>query len=138
MPAEIAVADTIGVGVPTQVHDVVGAVAAVAPGVPLRIHLHNTRNTGYANAVAALEAGVSALDASTCGIGGCPFAPNATGNIATEDLLYCLDRMGVETGVALDRWWRPGSGSASGSARRCPHCSARPVRFRHRIARCPP
>jgi hydroxymethylglutaryl-CoA lyase len=102
MPDEIAVADTIGVGVPTQVHDVVGAVAAVAPGVPLRIHLHNTRNTGYANAVAALEAGVSALDASTGGIGGCPFAPNATGNIATEDLLYCLDRMGVETGVATE------------------------------------
>jgi hydroxymethylglutaryl-CoA lyase len=100
-PAEIALADTIGVGVPTQVTGLVGAVRSIAPGVDLRCHFHNTRNTGYANAVAALDAGVSTLDASLGGIGGCPFAPAATGNIATEDLVYLLDRMGVDTGMDL-------------------------------------
>src|SRR5690606_20870503 len=68
---------------------------------PLRCHFHNTRNTGYANALAAVDAGVSALDASSGGIGGCPFAPRATGNIATEDLQYLLGRSGVETGLRL-------------------------------------
>ena len=100
-PDEIVLADTIGVGVPTQVTDLVGAVTAQAPGIPLRLHFHNTRNTGYANAVAAVTAGVGALDASTGGIGGCPFAPTATGNIATEDLIFLLHRMGIETGVDL-------------------------------------
>jgi hydroxymethylglutaryl-CoA lyase len=98
---EIALADTIGVGVPAQVRRLLAGVAEFAPGVRTRCHFHNTRNTGYANAIAALEAGVSALDASTGGIGGCPFAPAATGNIATEDLVYLLDRSGVATGVDL-------------------------------------
>ncbi|WP_107657004.1 hydroxymethylglutaryl-CoA lyase [Nocardia suismassiliense] len=101
-PGEIAVADTIGVGTPDQVRALVAGAAAIAPEVGLRCHFHNTRNTGYANAVAALEAGVRVLDASTGGIGGCPFAPAATGNIATEDLLYSLDRMGIETGVRIE------------------------------------
>lgn len=107
---EIALADTIGVGVPTQVRHLLAGAAALAPGVPLRIHLHNTRNTGYANALAAIEAGASVLDASLGGIGGCPFAPAATGNIATEDLVYMLDRMGIDTGlsaanlIAATRW----------------------------------
>jgi hydroxymethylglutaryl-CoA lyase len=100
---EIALADTIGVGVPAQVTRLVSGVAAVAPGARLRAHFHNTRNTGYANAVAALDAGVTVLDASTGGIGGCPFAPDATGNIATEDLVYLLDRSGIESGVELER-----------------------------------
>ncbi|MGH3342126.1 MAG: hydroxymethylglutaryl-CoA lyase [Carbonactinosporaceae bacterium] len=100
-PDEIALADTIGVGVPTQVRTLLGGAASIAPDVPLRCHFHNTRNTGYANAIAACEAGVSALDASAGGIGGCPFAPSATGNIATEDLLYLLHRSGVGTGVSL-------------------------------------
>lgn len=100
-PDEIALGDTIGVAVPPQVRDVVAAVAERAGGIPLRCHFHNTRNTGFANVVAALEAGVAALDASVGGIGGCPFAPAATGNIATEDLVYLLDRMGVEHGVSL-------------------------------------
>ncbi|UGQ13811.1 hydroxymethylglutaryl-CoA lyase [Yinghuangia sp. ASG 101] len=100
-PAEIALADTIGVGVPTQVAELVAAVRDIAPGVPLRCHFHNTRNTGYANAVAAVDAGVETLDASAGGIGGCPFAPAATGNIATEDLVFLLERMGVPTGVDL-------------------------------------
>lgn len=100
-PAEVALADTIGVGVPTQVVELVDTVREICPGVPLRGHFHNTRNTGYANAIAAVQAGVSALDASAGGIGGCPFAPTATGNIATEDLVYVLERMGIETGVKL-------------------------------------
>jgi hydroxymethylglutaryl-CoA lyase len=97
---EIALADTIGVGVPRDVHRLVSAVREVSD-LPLRCHFHNTRNTGYANAIAAVEAGVSALDASSGGIGGCPFAPNATGNIATEDLSYLLHRSGIETGLSF-------------------------------------
>ena len=98
-PDEIALADTIGVGVPPQVDVLADVAAAVAPGVPLRWHFHNTRNTGYANAFAALQRGAVALDASIGGIGGCPFAPAATGNLATEDLLYLLHRSGVRTGM---------------------------------------
>lgn len=100
-PDEIAVADTIGVAVPTQVTDVIGALSTALPTVRLRAHFHNTRNTGLANAYAAVEAGVRTLDASCGGIGGCPFAPNATGNIPTEDLVYMLQRMGLETGIDL-------------------------------------
>ncbi|TDQ48550.1 hydroxymethylglutaryl-CoA lyase [Actinorugispora endophytica] len=96
---EVALADTIGVGVPAQVVDLVRRVRAVADGAVLRCHFHNTRNTGYANALAAHGAGVRVLDASAGGFGGCPFAPAATGNIATEDLLYMLHRSGVATGV---------------------------------------
>jgi hydroxymethylglutaryl-CoA lyase len=101
-PDELALADTIGVGVPSQVHALVAAVREVAgPHVELRAHFHNTRNTGYANAWAAYEAGVRVLDASAGGIGGCPFAPNATGNVATEDLGYLLHSSGVGTGLDL-------------------------------------
>ena len=99
---EIAIADTIGVGVPTQVRALLDGVREVAPGVVTRAHFHNTRNTGFANAVAAYEWGVDWLDSSNGGIGGCPFAPAATGNIATEDLVYLLERMGVPTGLRLD------------------------------------
>ncbi|MEV0971204.1 hydroxymethylglutaryl-CoA lyase [Microtetraspora glauca] len=97
---EIALADTIGVGVPADVRRLAAAVREVSP-LPLRFHFHNTRNTGYANAVAALESGAVALDASAGGIGGCPFAPAATGNIATEDLAYLLHRSEIATGVDL-------------------------------------
>ncbi|MEJ2871832.1 hydroxymethylglutaryl-CoA lyase [Actinomycetospora sp. OC33-EN08] len=98
---EIAIADTIGVGVPTQVRTLLDGVREVAPDVITRAHFHNTRNTGFANAVAAYEWGVDWLDSSNGGIGGCPFAPAATGNIATEDLVYTLERMGVRTGLDL-------------------------------------
>ncbi len=101
-PLEIALADTIGVAVPTQVRDLVARVRAALPGTTLRCHFHNTRNTGIANAYAAVEAGVRVLDASIGGIGGCPFAPAATGNIPTEDLIYMLERMGIETGIDLE------------------------------------
>lgn len=95
---EIALGDTIGVAVPSQVTAVIGAVRA-AVDVPLRGHFHDTRNTAVANAVAAYAAGVTVLDASVGGAGGCPFAPNATGNVATEDLIYVFERMGIETGL---------------------------------------
>jgi hydroxymethylglutaryl-CoA lyase len=101
-PHEIALADTIGVGVPAQVTEIVARVREAVPGVGLRCHFHNTRNTGLANAYAAVQAGVATLDASLGGIGGCPFAPAATGNIPTEDLLYMLHRSGYETGVSLE------------------------------------
>jgi isopropylmalate/homocitrate/citramalate synthase len=97
---ELCLADTIGVAVPRQVRALVGDVAAL--GRPFGVHLHNTRNTGYANALAALEAGATLLDASVGGIGGCPFAPRATGNIATEDLVYLLRGEGIDPGVDLE------------------------------------
>lgn len=101
-PVELALADTIGVGVPAQVRDLFGALQeAFAGEMPLRAHFHDTRNTGIANASAALDAGVATLDASIGGIGGCPFAPNATGNIATEDLVYLLNRSGVSHDLML-------------------------------------
>lgn len=102
-PAEIALADTIGVGVPPQVRDIVGRVKDVIGDIPLRAHFHNTRNTGIANALAAVEAGVDVLDSSIAGLGGCPFAPKATGNIATEDLIYMMDRSHIGTGVDLEK-----------------------------------
>lgn len=100
-PVEIAVADTVGVAVPREVTMLVGTLREKLPDLPIRVHLHNTRNTGIANAWAAIEAGAATLDSTIGGIGGCPFAPKATGNIATEDLLYMLDRSGVSTGLDL-------------------------------------
>jgi len=102
-PFELALADTIGVATPKDVKDRVAAVKNAFPDVRLRLHLHNTRNTGFANAWAGIEAGASSLDASLGGVGGCPFAPKATGNIATEDLVYMLDRAGIRTNVSLDK-----------------------------------
>jgi hydroxymethylglutaryl-CoA lyase/(R)-citramalyl-CoA lyase len=99
-PDTLLFADTIGVGVPRQVKRLVPR--AVDLGVPVGGHFHNTRSTGYANGLAALESGATTLDASVGGLGGCPFAPNATGNIATEDLLYLLHGEGIETGIDLD------------------------------------
>ena len=99
--AEIALADTIGVADPWTVRRRVEAVRAVIGDTPLRLHFHDTRNTGLANAFAGVEAGVSILDASCGGLGGCPFAPEATGNIGTEDLVYMLERAGFETGYDL-------------------------------------
>lgn len=102
-PDELALADTIGVAVPSDVKQRLRLARELAgPDMPLRLHLHDTRHTGVANAVAAVESGVSTLDASIGGAGGCPFAPNATGNVATEDLVYLFDRMGVATGFVLE------------------------------------
>ncbi len=102
-PSEIALADTIGVGVPAQVSDLYGRLREFVPmEIPLRAHFHNTRGTGIANAWAAIQAGVSVLDASLGGLGGCPFAPRATGNIATEELIYLAERSGIDHGMDLD------------------------------------
>jgi hydroxymethylglutaryl-CoA lyase len=98
---EIAIADTIGVADPWTVRQRIEAVRAAAPDARLRMHFHDTRNTGLANAYASVEAGIDVLDASVGGLGGCPFAPNATGNIGTEDLVYMLERAGFETGYDL-------------------------------------
>ncbi len=102
---EVGMADTIGSGVPTQVSEIYGLVRdAVGPAVGLGFHLHNTRNTGFANAAAAAGEGVLFLDSSVGGLGGCPFAPKATGNIATEDLCFMLRNMGIETGIDIDAY----------------------------------
>ena len=99
---ELALADTIGVAVPSDVKARLGLARELAGSdMPLRVHLHDTRHTGVANAVAAVESGVATLDASIGGAGGCPFAPNATGNVATEDLVYLFDRMGIASGLDL-------------------------------------
>ena len=102
-PEEIALADTIGVGTPAEVTQLFGRLGALlGDTIPMRAHFHNTRGTGIANGWAAYQAGVRIFDASLGGLGGCPFAPRATGNIATEDLVYMMARSGVDTGIDLD------------------------------------
>ena len=100
---EIALGDTIGVADPWDVRKRIDAVRGAAPDARLRLHFHNTRNTAMANIHAAIESGVDVIDASVGGIGGCPFAPRATGNVATEDVVYMLERGGYETGLDLSR-----------------------------------
>ncbi len=100
-PREIALADTIGVGVPAQVADMVGRVRDAVDGLPVRVHFHNTRGSGIANVWAAVNEGAATVDASLGGLGGCPFAPGAAGNVATEDVVYLLERSGVATGLTL-------------------------------------
>jgi hydroxymethylglutaryl-CoA lyase len=100
---EIVLADTVGVAVPSDVEERIAVVREVGARGGLRAHFHNTRNTAVANVVAAVRSGVTAIDASLAGIGGCPFAPAATGNVATEDLVYTLERMGYPTGYDLER-----------------------------------
>ena len=99
---EVALADTIGVAVPVDVSALVARVRAEIAPLPVRVHLHNTRNTGLANMWAAVEAGAATIDSSLGGLGGCPFAPGAAGNIPTEDVVYLLERSGVSTGLDLD------------------------------------
>lgn len=100
-PVEIGLADTIGVGNPAQVTSLVGKVRAAVPGVPVRVHFHNTRGTGLANVWAAVQAGAVTVDAAIGGLGGCPFAPGAAGNVSTEDVVYMLERAGIGTGLDL-------------------------------------
>lgn len=101
-PDELALADTIGAGVPTQVADLFAGARERAPGISLRGHFHNTRNTALANIAAAIDTGVRVFDSSLGGVGGCPFAPKATGNVATEDVVYLVHEMGYDTGLDLD------------------------------------
>jgi hydroxymethylglutaryl-CoA lyase len=100
---EVAVSDTIGVAHPGQVSDVVEAVAARLPRRQIALHFHDTRGTALANVYAALERGIAVFDSSAGGLGGCPYAPGAAGNLSTEDLIYLLNGLGIETGVTLDR-----------------------------------
>ena len=100
---EVSVGDTIGVGTPLQVQGVIGMLLQVIPASKLAMHFHDTRGTALANTLAALEMGIATFDASAGGLGGCPYAPGASGNLATEDLVYLLDGLNVETGVNLDR-----------------------------------
>ena len=100
---EVSVGDTIGVGTPMQVQGVIGMLLQVIPPSKLAMHFHDTRGTALANTLAALEMGIATFDASAGGLGGCPYAPGASGNLATEDLVYMLDRMAIETGVDLNR-----------------------------------
>lgn len=100
-PREIALADTIGVGVPAQVSEMVGRVREAVGDLPVRVHFHNTRGTGIANVWAAVNEGAATVDASLGGLGGCPFAPGAAGNVATEDVIYMLEQSGIRTGVML-------------------------------------
>lgn len=100
-PREVALADTIGVGAPAQVAEMVGRVREAVDGLPVRVHFHNTRGTGIANAWAAVQEGAATVDASLGGLGGCPFAPSAAGNVATEDVVYMLEGSGVATGLDL-------------------------------------
>ena len=102
-PREIALADTIGVGGPAEVSEMVGRVRGAVGDLPVRVHFHNTRGTGIANVWAAVNEGAATVDASLGGLGGCPFAPGAAGNVATEDVVYLLERSGVSTGLALPR-----------------------------------
>jgi hydroxymethylglutaryl-CoA lyase len=99
---ELALADTIGVAAPSQVRDLFARARRAAPHAQLRAHFHNTRNTALANGLAAVESGVNVIDGSLAGVGGCPFAPGAAGNVPTEDLVYLFERMGLTTGVDLD------------------------------------
>src|SRR3546814_5860231 len=100
-PREIALADTIGVGVPTQVAEMIGRVREAVGSLPIRVHFHNTRNTGLANVWAAVTAGAATVDASLGGLGGCPFAPGGAGNVPTEYVAYLLERNGGRTGLDL-------------------------------------
>jgi hydroxymethylglutaryl-CoA lyase len=100
---EVSIGDTIGVGVPTQVHDVIGRLKQALPAASLAVHFHDTRGTALANVLASLEEGIAIVDSSAGGLGGCPYAPGASGNLASEDLLFMLQGMGIETGVDLAR-----------------------------------
>jgi hydroxymethylglutaryl-CoA lyase len=99
---EVAVSDTIGVAHPGQVWDVLDALLARVPADRVALHFHDTRGTALANVLAALQAGIATFDSSAGGLGGCPYAPGASGNLATEDLVYLLQGLGIETGIALD------------------------------------
>jgi hydroxymethylglutaryl-CoA lyase len=119
-PVEVAIADTIGVAGPGNVADLVARVRAAIQPVPVRVHFHNTRNTGLANVWAAVNAGAKTVDASLGGLGGCPFAPRATGNVPTEDVVYMLERSGYRTGLNIDRLIEASNWLAGGMGRELP------------------
>jgi len=134
-PVEIAIADTIGVASPREVADLVARVKAEIAPLPVRVHFHNTRNTGLANVWAAVNAGAGTVDASLGGLGGCPFAPRATGNVPTEDVVYMLERSGYRTGLDIDRLIEAAEWLAGGMGRELPGMLGRAGNFPSRAAR---
>ncbi|MBT8454030.1 MAG: hydroxymethylglutaryl-CoA lyase [Deltaproteobacteria bacterium] len=105
---QVSLGDTIGVGTPTQTEKILDLFATEVPVEQIALHLHDTRGTALANVLVGLQAGITAFDASVAGLGGCPYAPGAAGNLATEDLVYTLDGMGIETGIDLEKLWQAG------------------------------
>jgi hydroxymethylglutaryl-CoA lyase len=132
---EIAIADTIGVAVPGEVADLVTKVKQAIHPLPVRVHFHNTRNTGLANVWAAVNAGAATVDASLGGLGGCPFAPRATGNVPTEDVVYMLERSGYRTGLDIDRLIAASEWLAEGMGRELPGMLSRAGNFPRRTVR---
>ena len=128
-PVEIAIADTIGVAAPGSVADLVARVRTAIQPMPVRVHFHNTRNTGLANVWAAVNAGAKTVDASLGGLGGCPFAPRATGNVPTEDVVYMLERSGYRTGLNIDRLIEASQWLAGGMGRELPGMLSRAGNF---------
>jgi hydroxymethylglutaryl-CoA lyase len=128
-PIEVAIADTIGVASPREVADLVAKVKAAIEPLPVRVHFHNTRNTGLANVWAAVNAGAITVDASLGGLGGCPFAPRATGNVPTEDVVYMLERSGYRTGLDIDRLIAASNWLAGGMGRELPGMLSRAGNF---------
>jgi hydroxymethylglutaryl-CoA lyase len=134
-PVEVAIADTIGVAAPRDVADLVARVKAAIAPLPVRVHFHNTRNTGLANVWAAVNAGASTVDASLGGLGGCPFAPRATGNVPTEDVIYMLERSGYRTGLDLARVIETVTWLAGEMGRELPGMLSRAGNFPGQLAR---
>jgi len=134
-PVEVAIADTIGVASPREVADLVPKVMAAIKPLPVRVHFHNTRNTGVANVWAAVNAGATKVDASLGGLGGCPFAPRATGNVPTEDVVYMLQRSGYDTGLDVDRLIQASQWLTNGMGRELPGMLSRAGNFPARTAR---
>jgi hydroxymethylglutaryl-CoA lyase len=134
-PVEVAIADTIGVASPREVADLVPKVMAAIKPLPVRVHFHNTRNTGVANVWAAVNAGATTVDASLGGLGGCPFAPRATGNVPTEDVVYMLQRSGYRTGLDVDRLIQASQWLTNGMGRELPGMLSRAGNFPARTAR---
>ncbi len=130
---EVAIADTIGVAAPGEVADLVTQVREAIKPVPVRVHFHNTRNTGLANVWAAVNAGAATVDASLGGLGGCPFAPRATGNVPTEDVVYMLERSGWRTGLDVDRLIAASEWLSKGMGRELPGMLGRAGNFPVRI-----
>jgi hydroxymethylglutaryl-CoA lyase len=134
-PVEVAIADTIGVAAPRDVADLVTRVREAIAPLPVRVHFHNTRNTGLANVWAAVTAGATTVDASLGGLGGCPFAPRATGNVPTEDVVYMLERSGYHTGLDLDRVIEAAGWLTSNMGRDLPGMVSRAGNFPGALAR---
>lgn len=128
-PVEVALADTIGVGNPAQVARLVARVREAIDPLPVRVHFHNTRGTGLANVWAAVEAGASVIDAAIGGLGGCPFAPGAAGNVASEDVVYMLERAGIGTGMDLEQLIEASTWLAGVMGRKLPGMVAQAPRF---------